>query len=322
MAFNVGFKTIAGVEVESVYGTEIQVTASLPIVSESLLFAEELTPRETLVGFSGYRGIRKAATIGSGDVVFEHTADLDNPVLVAGMGLWTNGTPDIYSLVDQKTSSITLALRRDISNAVYTGIKANTFTLNGTPADGCRVTLGTFFQSRLYNTIINTNTILNALPLPGNGYNFEQVTMRIADLADALAGGDAVDIGEYTLTSTWNMEQRRRNSTTLYEPRENGRRLSTLSVTLPFDETDIWETRRTAQTNLQADIAWNNGTVTQTLRIPLMQVTNVTGRNIAGPGAPSPTVEFTILVDTDALNAFTGFTFGSSTLKEYNLSEV
>jgi hypothetical protein len=260
--------------------------------------------------------------VGSGEVVFEHAGSLENPILVAGMGLFVNGTPDMYQLVDQKTASMTLAILRDVSVATYIGIKAGTLTFTGTPADGCRISMATFFQNRIYTSSLNTSGVLGALALPGSGYNFEQCVIRIADLADALASPDALDIGEYTLASDWAYEQRRRNSTTLYEPRENGRRTSVLTITLPFDETDIWETRRTAQTNMQADLVWANGTVTQTLRIPLMQVTNVTGRNISGPGAPSPTVEFTLLVDDGGLNAFAGMTFGASTNTEYNISEV
>lgn len=322
MAYNVGFRTIAGAKLEATYGTEIEVDAAVPLVSESLVFAPELTPRETLVGFAGYRSVRKAATIGTGDLVFEHSGLLNSPILTVGMGDWTDSTPDRYDLVDQKTASMTIAFLGDVSNRSCYGIKANTFTLSGTPADGCLITLGCLFQNQTLVSTENDTTILEALTLPTDGFAFEQLTIRIADLTDAIAGGDAVSISSYSLVSDWAMEQRQRNSTTRYEPRENGRRSSTLTVTLPFYETNQYDTWWRAQTNLQCDMVWTNGTRTDTLRIPLMQITNLTGTNVDGPGAPAPTVEFRLLVDSGALNINTNFDFGPTTKTEYRLSEA
>lgn len=324
MAYNVGFRTIAGARAESTYGTEIEVNTAVPLVSESLVFTPELTPRETLVGFAGYRSIRKAATVGTGDLVFEHSGILASPILTVGMGLWTDGAPnpDYYDLVDQKTASMTVAFLGDVSNRSCYGLKANTLTFSGTPADGCRITLGSLFQNQTLTSSVNTTGVLQALTLPTDGFAFEQLTIRIADLADAIAGGDAVSIGSYSLVSDWAMEQRQRNSTTRYEPRENGRRNSTLTVTLPFYETNQYDTWWRAQTNLQCDMVWTNGTRTNTLRIPLMQITNVTGTNVDGPGAPSPTVEFRLLVDSGALNVNTNFDFGDNSKTEYRLTEA
>lgn len=325
MAENVGFKSFGAVKIEAVVGTAIAADRLVTILSSNLVLNANIRPSPGLLGIGGQYGTQAPPPTGSGTISLLDDLTLQNPILEQAFGLFVNGTPDRYDVVDQTTTALTFALERPLAVEEYAGLQINQLELLGNPADGCSVNLDCFFRAKSNVSVVNTHATLSALLTadpPGAELLFDDVVIRLADLADALAGGDAVQVLSYSLSMNRNMEQRLVNSLTPLAARENAKRTTTLTLTLPYDSTLQHEAWWRAQTNLQADITWTLGGITRTLPIPLCRITNVTGRDVPGEGANSPVLTITPLVDLSDLNTNAGFDFGQASRIEMRMTEV
>lgn len=309
MPISHGFETVAAVsDTEPTYGTAIEVTQKLPIISES--YSEQFTQvlDNSLCGPATRSKPQQGTRMVDGDIDLHWRYLLQNLLLKQFFGTLATDTPvggtNTYQLdaaIDGK--HITFALDKTVSVHEWASLKTSELTITGNPTDGIRINASGFAHSLELSSVINTTVVLDALTASGDIMLFQDATLRIADLADAINSSDAIEISEFEITINRQLEAVEINSRERREPLENGFRESMLTITIPQYEADTFIDWHKAHECLQADLTITDGTNTYVINMPLMLVESHE-EPITGPEFTVHEVTFTLHPDTGGLNAF------------------
>lgn len=311
MATGRGFPGILAIKAESTWGTVVAADTKLPFISEDLTETFAHLPNESLLG----AGIRQRAYQGAravqGGFVAYWTYALAQPLLKAFFGNHTvaASADDYYDMQETVDGvSLSVAIAKQVSVHEYAGFKVNQLTLSGSPTDAVRIAAAGFAKSRSLTSSTNTAGTLAALSDPANIIQYHHLVLRVGDLADALAGGDAISPASFELTLTRNLEPALVNSQTPLEALENNFREGMLTLEIPRYTADTFLNWHSSHTTLQADLIFTSGSLVKTIRLPQLLVVSAPA-NIGGPGLVPVTVTLSLQSNRDAANAQSGFTF-------------
>jgi hypothetical protein len=306
-----GFQSILAVKAETAWGTVIAADTKLPFISEDFTETFAHLPNEMLTGAGARaRAFQGARTVQGGFVAY-WTYALAQPLLKAFFGLHTvnASADDSYDMQETlDNDSMTVAIEKSVSVHEYAGFKVNELMLSGSPTDGVRIAANGFAKSRSLASVTNTTATLAALADPANYIQMHQLVLRLADCADALAGGDAISVASFELSLTRNLEPALVNSQLPLEALENGRREGTLTLEIPRYTADTFLTWHSSHTLLQCDMVFTSGALVKTIRMPQLTVVSVPA-NISGPGLVPLTVTLALANNLNNENALTGMTF-------------
>ena len=316
MAKAAGYKSILAVvkEASDAYGTAVVVTEMLPFLSEDIKETADRVNDESLIGQAGFNRTFKNQSEYSGPVEFN--LDYGSWDLLIAAALGAAGSPslvtDLYSNTYTLTSNVdisaTLAENKDVVDATgllheWPGVKVDKLTLKGTAGGPITGTLDLIAQNH-YTTgdgnITNSKANISAATLLSIPVTmFEDMVFSVADNVNALAGGDAICIGNFEFTID-NGLRRLLTNCALDEPDREKRRGISLKIGIPSYTSDQFKSWRDANTELQALIQCSRSVSGVTddyyneLRLGKIQVSDFQTPT-AGEGIIAPTVDFNCL---------------------------
>lgn len=303
-----GFSSIMGVGDEVTLGTPVAATQKLCYIDESLDETINEILDNSICGTAA-RGIGSPGTkIIEGGFSFPLRVDDTQLVLKRFFGVHSIDTPgagtNTYELQNEiDGESLTVAIDKTVAVFEFAGYKSSSLTITSNPGDGVVVAVDGFAKSLDLASAINTTGVLAALAEPGVFFTHAQTVVRIADAADALAGGDAVLISDWSVEIERGLEAVEVNSTDRTEALENAFRESTFTITVPQYQSNFFIDAHQAHTSLQADIIMTNGANVTTIFMPLLIVTDYTA-NISGPEFVTHEITMQIIPDPAGTNAF------------------
>lgn len=308
MAVTHGFQSILGVGSEVTFGTPVVATQRVCYIEESLdeTFTEILD--NALCGTAARMIGQQGTGIVEGGFSYPWRAETGDLVLSRFFGTYTVDSPSVgrntFSLDPSiDGDGLTVAIDKTVDVFEFAGYKTSMLTITGNPSDGIIIASEGFAQSLNPDSVINDTAVLEALPEKGNLILFQDLTFRIADLADALQASDAIDVSEMSIEINRNLEPIEVNSRRRTEALENAFRESMLTFTIPQMQDMYFIDAHRNHTPLQADMVIVNGANVKTIRLPLLIVTDYSA-NISGPEFVPVEVTCQIIPDPDGLNAF------------------
>ena len=312
MAGNLGADTQFGIGLESTWDTAVAVTQKAPVLSNGLDRPVTNNPSTILCGTPARGRARRSSFVPAGSLNFQWTYDLQQVWIEHLCGTFTNETTptlDHFDVDDRVTSSLTLAeIKRSGVVHEYSGIMINTATLTGNVADGMRWALDCLYGSRAITGTTNNSAAIEALSALGDEILYEELTVRVGDLANALAGSDVVEPTDIEVVFNWNRKHDFVTSRTPLQPEQNGFRDVTVRLTFPRIETDQYITWMDAGTLVQMDMDWTDGTEQKVIRFPVGRV-SAAPQTTDGPELQPMTIEFMFENNVNDANTQTGFTF-------------
>lgn len=303
-----GFLSRLGVGLETVLGTPVAATQLVCFNEESLSEVRQEVIDASLCG-SPTQGLGQPGTrIVEGGFSYPMRTGLGDLVLSRFFGLLSADTPGAGQNTFELQGSIDglgLTVAIDKQNEVweYAGFKTSSLTIDGSPGDGIVVTVDGFARSLSLVSVLNTPTVLGALPQQGNILLFQDAVFRIADLVDALQASDAVSVSQFSIELNRNLEPIEVNSSLRTEAIENAFRESTFTFTIPQYQSAFFVNAHRNYTQLQADIVVTVGAVVRQIRMPRMVVTGYTA-NVGGPEFITHEVTCRLIADPEGANAF------------------
>lgn len=277
--FGAGYKVLCGVGKESVWGTAVAPAELVPILNESLNETEEWAQNEVLKGKAGRKLPEVTGLMTGGSLSvrgnYQETDLLMALLFGGGAGAPAGSGPWVHtiSLAEDITKSLSVHVEKDVNVHTTTGIRFNSGTLVIEPGI---VRWDFDCVSKLVSRGTTYRATLAGLSDAKKGsLFFHQTTLRIGDLANALAAPDAVEFSSLNFTLSHNLSPDHRGATSgkyALEHRRSGRREVTLSVTLPrFKDSALIDFQK-AETPLQADITITDGTNIFLLEFPTLKI--------------------------------------------------
>lgn len=308
-----GFRSSLGIGLESTWGTAVEVDEKLAYISETFSQQFAHNANDALVGSgAALRSLQGTRDVPGGFVAY-WTYGLAQSLLTHYFGVLTEeaSANDHYDMQDEVDGTgLTVAIPKRVSVHEFAGFKPSELVISGTPTDGVRIAATGMARSRSLTSSTNTQSVLDALTPPAaTAYmQYYHLVLRVADLADALASGDAVSLGSYTLNLNRNHEASLVNSQFILEPKENNKRLGSLVLDIPRYEADTFLSWHDNHTILQADLTFTSGALSKIIRLPQLLVVSAPP-NVSGPGFVPLTITLSLHGNADNANANTGFTF-------------
>lgn len=262
------------------WGTEAASYELCQFVSESLSEKPESVFLNAM-GAPGQKPSEKGMIVVTGDIVIK--ADYYNALgilLKAAMGSESSG---VYDLTDELTTSFSLKIQKTDTGKLWTylGCKVSSLKISGNAKDQFIIATATIVaksKSVGAGTISETFTS-ESLTL------MSQLTARLADRADALAGGDAVQITDWELTLDNNIkgDDAVGGSHNILEPLRNGHRKVSATMTIPRIPSDVYAGYQQNRTPLQCDLKFDDGTKKLEIEIPYLILSDGGDSPISGP---------------------------------------
>lgn len=308
MATNVGFASAVGYGLESTWGTPVAVTDALKYLSDSLDQTRAKIVRATNRGRGARDANRATHYVAGGGLTGLFTYDLAQPWLTHFIGAFNNDTVDYYSLINQVTSGLTVAMDRVVSVHEFHGYVIDAVTIAGSPDTGVTFEWTGTAEQRLISGTTNNAAAVAALDEPGGDVLFHECTVRVGNMADALASGDNLSVSAFSLELSRNKATTPVNSLYQLQSKENGHRDFMFNITIPRYESDQFLTWEAAATPLQANIIMTDGTSTKDLRMSHLTVESVVINQSDDSMAEVPVV-MRMHENASAVNANTGFAF-------------
>ena len=318
MATGQGFAGICGLSSEATYRTALAPDELCPFISEGFSKEFERIAQDYMIGKAGASVDDQAP----GQVV---GAPLSVPIvydtitgaifgvdllfgLALGSGAYASNRSE-YSFTAQIDESATISFDKQVSVHEVVSAKVATMEITGSSGGDLRANF-TFNAHNLRVTgdagivvVVGDLTGLAPTVQPEKAL-FSDLTVRIADDANALAAGDKIKINNFTLSLNNNLsdptfstpENSGHTDSSLSEEYErNGFREVTLSIELPRYEADTFLTHLKNDEKLTADIVATDGSDEFSILIPTLKVTDWKG-NIDGPDLMPVTVEFMLFL--------------------------
>jgi len=318
----IGTKSIMGAALESAWGTAIDATDRIPLISEDISRQYENALHDYLQGSAGIPGMERLfePVTGSLECYVPYTvknttfvsADL---LLAAAMGTcaWTAGQgSNEITFKDDLDVFITLAWIKylesgDVMEA--TSCFINSFTLECSVDQPLKMSADVIANLIKHQTGTTQNQYSELVALATDVPDLillRHFTCRIGDQGGALASTDDIGIMSFSLSVNNNLtepQQTTRDDTSSHteslntiQPVRNGFREVTLEVVIPRYDADTWFAFITADTNLQATLTSAHPSSTEEfdILIPNMKLTNVSAP-VSGPEAMQQTLTFQCL---------------------------
>lgn len=308
MATNVGFASAVGYGLESTWSTAVAVTDSLKYLSDTLDQTRAKIVRATNRGRGARDANRATHYVAGGGLTGLLTYDLEQDWLTHFFGAWNNDTLDYYSMSDQITNGLTIAMDRVTSVHEFVGYVIDSLTVSGDPEAGVTWEWSGTAKNRLISGQTNNAAAVAALAEPGADVLFHECTVRIGDMVDALASGDNVVVSSFSLECNRNKVAQAVNALYRLQSKENGHRDTVLNITIPRYESDQFLTWEANATALQGNIIMTNGTRTKDWRFSHMAVESVVINQSDDSQAEVPVV-LRCFENESNVNATTGWTF-------------
>lgn len=308
MATNVGFASAVGYGLESTWGTPVAVTDALKYLSDTLDQTRAKIVRATNRGRGARDANRVTHKVAGGGLTGLLTYDLEQDWLSHFFGAFNNDTTDYYSMSDQITNALTLAMDRVVSVHEFHGYVIDSLVISGDPDGGVIWEWTGTAEQRVISGQTNNAAAVAALAEPIADVLFHEVTCRVGDLADGLGAGDNLSISAFSVEINRNKVAQAVNSAIRLQSKENGHRDTILNLTIPRYESDQFLSWEDAGTPLQANLIMTNGTRTKDLRISHCTVESVVINQSDDSQAEVPVV-LRCYENESNVNANTGFTF-------------
>lgn len=309
MPMNVGFASAAGYGLESTWSTAVAVTNAIKYLSDSMDQTRAKIVRATNRGQGGREANSLTHKVAGGNLTGLFTYELADPWLTHFLGTFTVDVGgDFYTLIDQVTDGLTVAIDRVVAVHEYEGYVIDAMTLAGSPDIGVTFEWQGTAKQRLITGTTNAAAAVAALAEPAGSVLFHEMTLRVGDMADALAAGDDLSVSQFSLAVNRNKVAQAVNATTRLQSKENGHRDSMLTITLPRYEVDTFLGWEDAGTPLQGNLIFTDGTSTKDLRISHMTVESVPISQ-SDDSQAEMTVTLRLHENGSAANVNTGFDF-------------
>lgn len=330
MALGAGYKSIMGAGKETTYRTALAVDELVPLVSEGFSKVFERIEQDYIHGKAGKSvdDQAPAQVVGAAvsvPIVYDTIAGavFGTDLLISaamGAGAFVS-TRSQFTLAEELTIPITIAFEKDVSVHEAVSCYADSMELSAS-AGGHLVGNFTYNAHNFLQTgdagIVNVVGDLTGLVPTAQPERvlFSDLTIRIADDANALAAGDQIKISEFTLTLNNALtdpdfaspaNSGHTDSGLSDEYVRNGFREVTFSITLPRYDADTFLTFLKNDEKLAADLKFSDGTNEINIFIPTLKVTEWNG-NVDSPGLVPVTVNFTCFrkhPDNTAADEFT-----------------
>lgn len=309
MPTSVGFASACGYGLESTWATAVSVTNALKYLSDSMDQTRAKIVRATNRGRGARDANRAAHYVAGGGITGLLTYDLAQPWLTHLFGAFNDDAGgDYYSMSDQVTSGLTIAIDRVTSVHEYVGAVIDSATISGDPENGVQFEWALTAKNRLLSGQTNNAAAVAALAEPGADVLFHECTIRVGDLVDVLASGDNLSVSSFSIEINRNKVAQAVNSLYRLQSKENGHRDVLLNLTLPRYEADTFLAWEAAGTALQAGIIMTNGTRTKEWRFSHMAVESAVINQGDDAQAEVPIV-LRAFENESNTNATTGWTF-------------
>ena len=320
MATGQGYASRCALGVESTWGTGVAVSELIPFTSESINRVIAQLESEYLDGNAGRRSLTNSVVSPAGDLECELVWDEIATAIVGierlltgglGTGTWdaVNSLTQ-FTLANTISRSYTLAFNKSVSVWESLGAKINTLKISGSAGEKVMLSAGIMAKNLLRTGdagITNAAAALTSLAPANIPQNivFDDCVFRLADQANAIAGGDAFAIDSFEVNVNNNFSEHQFSTTdatvtsALYshEFLRNGRRETTLSITMPRYTADTIFTWLNSGTALQADLIFTSGSYIFTILLPNIKVTGDPTAPVSGPELIAPSFNFTCLLN-------------------------
>jgi hypothetical protein len=263
-----GFLARLAIGTESSFGTAVAVSQILPFTSESLSLEKDKLDDPILTGTSGRLLAETIRQRVSGSIETNLTfGGAFDQVFKAALGSQTSDTTaqtETFDLVEDITTSLTVAIDKQTSIHEFSGCKINQLTIS---SDGSVLTasLDILGKSRTRNGVNTATEFDNA-----SGYG---TRIRHPDIVFKV-NGVAVNIASFTLTLNNNLTAIEENAVEPTAIERNGKREVSLSFELARYTTDTYSQNFENDTEFSVEISASNGTDSLTITLPRVIVTN------------------------------------------------
>lgn len=292
-----GFTNRMGIKKQGAFITAVAVTDIIPFLNESLTRNRPAIARNYLSGISGKRQPDFPIEHVAGDVAGEMVIDeiATDPIGwehflqgALGTSAWDAvNSLNLYTVADNLPSYTIAALKRTGVVWENIGCMINTLEISGSMSNQtCQFSAGLIGYKQLQTAdagITNTSATFTGLT-PANEPSkllFQDLVIRVADVANALAVGDKINVSEFNLSINNNLEDpvfatpdntTHTSSEFPMEYLRNGLREVNLSLTLPRYSSETYFQALLAATTLQADLIWTVGSYNFKIFLPLLKV--------------------------------------------------
>lgn len=318
MATGIGLTSRCAIGVESTWGTGIAVSELIPFSSESI--NKTITQLESLYldGYAGRRRITNSTVKVAGTLAAELIWDEITTGIIGVerliKGALGSAARDAgnslnkYYCDEALDESYTLAFNKQVSVWEAQGTKISKLTISGKAGD--KVLISADIMSRnLYRTgdagIVNASAAITGISpavIPIN-VMFDDLVIRVADQANALATGDRFAIDSFELVVDNRPSEHTFSSPdatvtdALYthEFLRDNFRLVELSISLPRYTTDQFFTWLNSETALMADLKFASGSYQFNILLPNIKMKGDPAANIGGPTLVAPKYNFACL---------------------------
>lgn len=303
-----GFSVIMGAGSEATFADPVAATEKVCFISETLSEMVQEVMDASICGNAAQSIGQPGTKIIEGGVVYPWRTDVGSILLKRFFGDYQEDTPEAGQNTYVLTNSIdqigtTIAIDKQVKVYEFAGFKGSNFKLTGSPGDGIRISLDGFAVLLDTESILNTSETLEALDEEGFILLFQDAVLRIADLDDALAGGDALDVSVFSVEMNRNLDAVEVNSHNRTEALENNFRESRFTFTVPQYSSDFVVDAHRAHTPLQADITITSGAFVKIIQMPKLIVLEYKN-NVGGPGFLQIAVTCQVIPDPEGTNAF------------------
>lgn len=264
-----GFLSRLAIGTEASFGTATTVSQLLPFTSESLSLEKDKLDDPVLTGTSARLLAETVRQRVSGSIETNLTfGGAFDQIFKAALGSQTSDTTaltETFDLTEDITTSLTIAVDKQVSIHEFSGCKINQLTIS---SDGSVLTVSVdvLGKSRTINGV-NTVTEFDT----ANGYG---TRIRHPDIVFKI-NGVSVNIASFTLTLNNNLTFIEENALEPIDIERNGKREVSLSFELARYTTDTYLQNFENDTEFSVEISASRGTDSLTITLPKVVVTNV-----------------------------------------------
>jgi len=195
----------------------------------------------------------------------------------------------VYTFTDAFAKIFRMEIDKQVSRWRFDGVMIDTLELSGRAGEIWKMRLGLVCRSITRSaTAFPSLSIANRSRMRFSNSSSNSY-FRLADLGDALAAGDKMEMSEITFRINNNLTKdlAGNQQRTILQPRRGGFREVSLSITAPIYTADTIPAWKDAGTTLQADIYNTDGTKTFKLELPEMLITSGFGAPVESAGVLS-----------------------------------
>lgn len=278
MADALGFLGKMGIKVVGAWDSAYAaVDVAIPFLNESFTPNYTRMQVNSLIGYGGREPSEQGNFNGPGAIEAELDYNNFGLLIKAVMGAEAGG---VYTIVDQLDQFAWVEFEKQIGRH---RVGANVFhkmVISGAKDEICKIAFDAFARS----FDVSGTAFPGISPAAMTKTRFTDMAFRIGDQANALAGGDAVEIESFEITLDRSMKlDDYVNDQTPIQPVEGDFRVCGFNIKLPRYAADTFIDWKEADTPLQADFIFTRGAESITIQLTEVRVTGGFDSPIGGP---------------------------------------